>query len=239
MREGMAIPSDIWIGTIMTLLVLEGARRSMGWPLPIMAAVALAYAFWGPYFPGMLAHGGFPLEEIAPFLYLRTDGIFGTPLGVSASFIFLFVLFGAFLNLSGAGQFFIDLAVAVAGRSRGGSGKAAVIASGLMGMVSGSSCANTVTTGAFTIPLMKQSGYKSNFAGAIVAAASTGGQVMPPVMGAAAFIMAQFWGLLIGISWWRQPFPLRFTSSPSLPWYTFVPANNVWQALMPTKCPVS
>ncbi|MST56273.1 TRAP transporter permease [Pyramidobacter sp. SM-530-WT-4B] len=198
MREGMAIPSDIWIGTIMTLLVLEGARRSMGWPLPIMAAVALAYAFWGPYFPGMLAHGGFPLEEIAPFLYLRTDGIFGTPLGVSASFIFLFVLFGAFLNLSGAGQFFIDLAVAVAGRSRGGSGKAAVIASGLMGMVSGSSCANTVTTGAFTIPLMKQSGYKSNFAGAIVAAASTGGQVMPPVMGAAAFIMAQF----LGIAYW-------------------------------------
>lgn len=198
MREGMAISSDIWIGTIMTLLVLDGARRSMGWPLPIMAAVALAYAFFGPYFPGMLAHGGFPLEEIAPFLYLRTDGIFGTPLGVSASFIFLFVLFGAFLNLSGAGQFFIDLAVAVAGRSRGGSGKAAVIASGLMGMVSGSSCANTVTTGAFTIPLMKQSGYKSNFAGAIVAAASTGGQVMPPVMGAAAFIMAQF----LGIAYW-------------------------------------
>lgn len=197
-REGMAIPSDIWMGTVMTLLVLDGARRSMGWPLPIMAIVALVYAFFGPYFPGMLAHGGFPLEEMAPFLYLRTDGIFGTPLGVSASFIFLFVLFGAFLNLSGAGQFFIDLAVAVAGRSTGGPGKAAVVASGLMGMVSGSYCANTVTTGAFTIPLMKQSGYKPNFAGAIVAAASTGGQVMPPVMGAAAFIMAQF----LGIAYW-------------------------------------
>lgn len=198
MREGMATPSDIWMGAIMTLLVLEGCRRSMGWPLPIMASLALAYAVFGPYLPGIFAHGGFPLDELAPFLYLRTDGIFGVPLGVSASFIFLFVLFGSFLNLSGAGQFFIDLAVALTGRSVGGPGKAAVVASGLMGTVSGSSCANTVTTGAFTIPLMKQSGYSSNFSGAIVAAASTGGQVMPPVMGAAAFIMAQF----LGISYW-------------------------------------
>ncbi|EEX47661.1 TRAP transporter, 4TM/12TM fusion protein [Jonquetella anthropi E3_33 E1] len=164
-----------------------------------MASIALAYAVLGPYLPGVLAHGGFPVDELAPFLYLRTDGIFGVPLGVSASFIFLFVLFGAFLNLSGAGQFFIDLAVALAGKSTGGPGKAAVVASGLMGMVSGSSCANTVTTGAFTIPLMKQSGYSSTFSGAIVAAASTGGQVMPPVMGAAAFIMAQF----LGVSYWE------------------------------------
>lgn len=138
------------------------------------------------------------MEELAPFLYLRTDGIFGVPLGVSASFIFLFVLFGAFLNTSGAGQFFIDLAVALTGRSQGGAGKAAVVASALMGTVSGSSVANAVTTGAFTIPLMKQGGYRAEFAGAVVAAASTGGQVMPPVMGAAAFIMAQF----LGISYW-------------------------------------
>ncbi|MDR1873936.1 MAG: TRAP transporter permease [Synergistaceae bacterium] len=199
MREGAAITSDIAWGVIMTILVLDGTRRSMGWPLPIMAMIAIAYATFGPWLPGILAHGGFPVTELAPFMYLRTDGIFGVPLGVSASFIFLFVLFGAFLNTSGAGQFFIDLAVALTGRSQGGAGKAAVVASALMGTVSGSSVANAVTTGAFTIPLMKQAGYRPEFAGAIVAAASTGGQVMPPVMGAAAFIMAQF----LGIAYWE------------------------------------
>ncbi len=199
MREGAPIASDVYLGVVMVVLVIEGTRRAMGWPLPIMAILAILYAFFGPYFPGILAHGGIPLDELAPFQYLRTDGIFGVPLGVSASFIFLFVLFGAFLSTSGAGQFFIDLAVALTGRSQGGPGKAAVMARALMGTVSGSSCANTVTTGAFTIPLMKQSGYKSEFAGAIVAASSTGGQVMPPVMGAAAFIMAQF----LGISYWE------------------------------------
>lgn len=198
MREGMPTNSDIYLGTMMILLVIEAGRRSMGWPLPIVAIIAMIYGIFGQYFPGVLAHGGFPLSELAPFQYLRTDGIFGVPLGVSASFIFLFVLFGAILNVSGAGQFFIDLAVALTGRSQGGSGKAAVVASLLMGMVSGSSVANAVTTGAFTIPLMKSSGYKPNFAGAVVAASSTGGQVMPPVMGAAAFIMAQF----LGISYW-------------------------------------
>jgi len=164
-----------------------------------MALIALIYALFGPYFPGMFAHGGFSIEELFPFLYLRTDGIFGVPMGVSASFIFLFVLFGSFLSISGAGQFFIDLAVSLAGRSQGGPGKAAVVASGLMGTVSGSSCANAVTTGAFTIPLMKQTGYSNEFSGAIVAAASTGGQVMPPVMGAAAFVMAQF----LGVAYWE------------------------------------
>ncbi len=198
LREGAPLPSDIWMGVLMILLVLDGARRSMGWPLPLMAMVAIVYALFGPYFPGLLGHAGFPVSELAPFLYLRTDGIFGVPLGVSASFIFLFVLFGSFLSISGAGQFFIDLAVALTGRSLGGAGKAAVVASGLMGTVSGSSCANAVTTGAFTIPLMKQAGYSSEFSGAIVAAASTGGQVMPPVMGAAAFVMAQF----LGVSYW-------------------------------------
>lgn len=198
-REGMPTASDIYLGLIMIILVIEGARRSMGWPLPIVAIGAILYALLGPYFPGLLAHGGFPFKEIVPFEYLRTDGIFGVPMGVSASFIFLFVLFGAFLSSSGAGKFFIDLAVALTGQSQGGPGKAAVVASGLMGTVSGSSVANAVTTGAFTIPLMKESGYKSEFAGAVVAAASTGGQVMPPVMGAAAFIMAQF----LGVSYWE------------------------------------
>ena len=198
-REGMPVASDIYMGLIMIVLVLEGARRSMGWPLPTMAFIALVYALYGPYFPGLLAHGGFPIEELAPFMYLRTDGIFGVPLGVSASFIFLFVLFGAFLSSSGAGQFFIDLAVALTGKSQGGPAKAAVVASCLMGTVSGSSCANTVTTGAFTIPLMKSVGYKPEFAAAVEACSSTGGQVMPPVMGAAAFIMAQF----LGIAYWE------------------------------------
>ena len=197
-REGIPTTSDIYLGIMMVLLVIEAGRRAMGWPLPIVAIVAIIYALFGPYFPGMLAHGGFPISELAPFEYLRTDGIFGVPLGVSASFIFLFVLFGAILSVSGAGQFFIDLSLALTGRSQGGSGKAAVVASALMGTVSGSSVANAVTTGAFTIPLMKSSGYKPEFAGAVVAAASTGGQVMPPVMGAAAFIMAQF----LGISYW-------------------------------------
>ncbi len=197
-REGIPTQSDIYLGIMMVILVIEAGRRAMGWPLPIVAIVAIIYALFGPYFPGMLAHGGFPVSELAPFQYLRTDGIFGVPLGVSASFIFLFVLFGAILSVSGAGQFFIDLSLALTGRSQGGSGKAAVVASALMGTVSGSSVANAVTTGAFTIPLMKSSGYKPEFAGAVVAAASTGGQVMPPVMGAAAFIMAQF----LGISYW-------------------------------------
>ncbi|MDN5335894.1 MAG: hypothetical protein PWR02_920 [Synergistales bacterium] len=197
-REGRAISSDIYLGVVMTILVIEATRRTVGWPLPIVAIVALLYAVSGPYLPGMLAHPGFPISELAPYMYLRTDGIFGVPLGVSASFIFLFVLFGAILNVSGAGQFFIDLALALTGRSRGGPAKAAIVSSALMGSVSGSSVANTVTTGSFTIPLMKSVGYPSHFAGAVEAASSTGGQIMPPVMGAAAFVMAQF----LGISYW-------------------------------------
>lgn len=197
-REGMAIPSDIVLGIIMIVLVIDATRRTVGWPLPIVAILALIYAVAGPYLPGMFAHAGFPIVDLAPFEYLRTDGIFGVPLGVSATFIFLFVLFGAILNVSGAGQFFIDLALALTGRSQGGPAKAAVISSALMGSVSGSSVANTVTTGSFTIPLMKSIGYPSHFAGAVEAASSTGGQIMPPVMGAAAFVMAQF----LGISYW-------------------------------------
>ena len=197
-REGRAIPSDIYMGVIMTILVIETTRRTVGWPLPIVALTAISYAVFGRYLPGMLKHPGFPISELAPFMYLRTDGIFGVPLGVSATFIFLFVLFGSVLNVSGAGGFFIDLAMSLTGRSRGGPAKAAVVASALMGSVSGSSVANTVTTGSFTIPLMKKVGYPAHFAGAVEAAASTGGQIMPPVMGAAAFVMAQF----LGISYW-------------------------------------
>jgi TRAP transporter 4TM/12TM fusion protein len=197
-RAGAPITSDIYLGGIMIVLVIEATRRTVGWPLPIVALCALAYALFGPYLPGMFAHAGFPFSDLASFEYLRTDGIFGVPLGVSASFIFLFVLFGAILNVSGAGQFFIDLALALTGKSKGGPAKAAVVSSALMGSVSGSSVANTVTTGSFTIPLMKSVGYPAHFAGAVEAASSTGGQIMPPVMGAAAFVMAQF----LGISYW-------------------------------------
>src|SRR6056297_1523614 len=198
MRAGAPIPSDIYMGGIMVFLVIEATRRTVGWPLPIVAILSLCYALFGPYLPSMFAHAGFPFSDLASFEYLRTDGIFGVPLGVSASFIFLFVLFGAVLNISGAGQFFIDLAFALTGKSRGGPAKAAVVSSALMGSVSGSSVANTVTTGSFTIPLMKSVGYPAHFAGAVEAASSTGGQIMPPVMGAAAFVMAQF----LGISYW-------------------------------------
>lgn len=198
MREGAALQSDIVIGVMMTILVIEATRRTVGWPLPIVAIVAILYAILGPWLPGMLQHPSFPISELAPYMYLRTDGIFGVPLGVSATFIFLFVLFGAVLNISGAGKFFIDLAFSLTGWSRGGPAKAAVVASALMGSVSGSSVANTVTTGSFTIPLMKSTGYPAHFAGAVEAAASTGGQIMPPVMGAAAFVMAQF----LGVSYW-------------------------------------
>ena len=197
-REGMPIPADIAWGVTMVLLVLEATRRSMGWPLPIVASCAILYALFGPYMPGMLAHAGFPVSELAPFLYLRTDGIFGVPLGVSSTFIFLFVIFGTVLTISGAGQFFIDLALALTGKSTGGPAKAGVVACALMGTVSGSSVANAVTTGAFTIPLMRKAGYRDDVSGGIVAASSTGGQIMPPVMGAAAFIMAQF----LGVSYW-------------------------------------
>ena len=142
--------------------------------------------------PGYFAHRGYSLERIIEHLYMQTEGIYGIPLGVSSSFVFLFILFGSVLNKTGMGKFFIDLSMALAGHTTGGPAKVAVIASGFMGSVSGSSVANVVTTGSFTIPLMKSIGYKKDFAGAVEAAASTGGQIMPPVMGAAAFVMSEF-----------------------------------------------
>ena len=155
----------------------------------------LAYAFLGPYMPGMLAHRGLTPEQLVSHLFFTTEGIFGIPLGVSSTFIFLFILFGAYLESTGLGKFFIDLANAVAGWASGGPAKVAVLSSGLMGTVSGSSVANVAGTGSFTIPMMKKLGYDKEFAGAVEAAASTGGQLMPPVMGAAAFLMAEFVGV--------------------------------------------
>ena len=194
-RAGMNTPTDIAIGVIGVLLVFEATRRTVGWPMLTVALVFLAYAFLGPYMPGILAHRGGSFDELVSHLYFTTEGIFGVPMGVSSTFIFLFILFGAYLDATGLGKFFIDFANALAGWAVGGPAKVAVLSSGLMGTVSGSSVANVAGTGSFTIPMMKKLGYRPSFAGAVEAAASTGGQLMPPVMGAAAFLMAEFVGV--------------------------------------------
>lgn len=194
-RAGMNTPTDIAIGVIGVLLVFEATRRTVGWPMLTVALVFLAYAFLGPYMPGILAHRGVSFDELVSHLYFTTEGIFGVPMGVSSTFIFLFILFGAYLDATGLGKFFIDFANALAGWAVGGPAKVAVLSSGLMGTVSGSSVANVAGTGSFTIPMMKKLGYRPSFAGAVEAAASTGGQLMPPVMGAAAFLMAEFVGV--------------------------------------------
>lgn len=186
---------DLLLGGLGILLTLEVTRRVVGPELPIVAILFILYAKAGPYLPGLLAHRGFGWDRIISHMYLGLEGILGIPIGVSASFVFMFILFGAFLDKTGVGKFFIDLAYSITGHLKSGPAMTAVVASGLMGSISGSSVANTVTTGAFTIPLMKKTGYKPYFAGAVEAAASTGGQIMPPVMGAAAFIMAEFTGL--------------------------------------------
>lgn len=195
LRAGRWNNVDTLMGIILILLVLEATRRVTGNALPIVASVFLLYGHFGSYIPGLLAHRGYSIERISNQLYLTLEGIFGVPLGVSATYVFLFILFGAFLERSGMGQFFINLAYSLAGRTVGGPAKTAVVASGFMGSISGSAVANVVTTGAFTIPLMKKVGYQNHFAGAVEAAASSGGQIMPPIMGAAAFIIAEFLGI--------------------------------------------
>ncbi|MBF1714153.1 MAG: TRAP transporter permease [Selenomonas sp.] len=194
-RAGTVSPVDTVVGGLGILLVIEATRRVVGLPMVTVVLVFIAYAFLGPYMPGVLAHRGLTPEQLIGHLYFTTEGIFGIPLGVSSTFIFLFILFGAYLESTGLGKFFIDLANAVAGWASGGPAKVAVLSSGLMGTVSGSSVANVVGTGSLTIPMMKKLGYNANFAGAVEAAASTGGQLMPPVMGAAAFLMAEFVGV--------------------------------------------
>ena len=192
---------DVTVGIITTLVVLEAARRAVGLGMTIIGACALAYAMAGSrgalpwlsdFLPGIMNHRGYTIDRLASQMTLGAEGIFGLPLGVAATFIFVFVLFGAFLEVTGAGKFFIDLAYAATGRQRGGPAKAAVLASAGLGSISGSAIANVVTTGAFTIPLMKRLGYRPAQAGGIEAAASTGGQIMPPLMGAGAFLMSEF-----------------------------------------------
>ena len=189
-RSGNPTGVDLVMGGLALLLVLEMARRATGWGLIAVCGLALGYAFAGPYLPGFLAHRGYNVTRLIEHLYLSTEGIWGIPLGVSADFVYLFVLFGAVLETAGGGALLIALANRVAGRTRGGPAKTAAVASAFMGSLSGSAVANVVTTGTFTIPLMKRAGFTPYFAGAIEAAASTGGQLMPPVMGAGAFILA-------------------------------------------------
>lgn len=195
LRAGMNNETDFIVGLVGTFMVFEAARRVVGWPMITVAFFFMVYAFFGPYIPGILAHRGVGVQEMFDHLFFTTEGIFGTPMGVSSTFIYLFILFGAYLETTGLGKFFIDIANAIAGWAAGGPAKVAVLSSGLMGTVSGSSVGNVAGTGAFTIPMMKKLGYRAEFAGAVEAAASTGGQLMPPVMGAAAFLMAEFVGV--------------------------------------------
>jgi TRAP transporter 4TM/12TM fusion protein len=187
--------ADLVLGILFTLALLEAARRSIGLAMPITATVFLIYTYLGPYLPGLLHHKAIPTETIVDQLYMTTEGIFGIPLGVSATYVILFVIFGTFLEKSGTGQLFMELAASTTGKSKGGPGKIAVVSSGLFGTISGSAVANVMVTGQFTIPMMKRTGFAPHFAGAVEATASTGGQIMPPVMGAAAFVMAEFTGL--------------------------------------------
>ena len=195
LRAGLNTQTDFIVGLIGTVLVLEASRRVVGWPMVTVAIMFLIYALLGPYVPGLLAHRGVGFEELVGHLFFTTEGIFGIPMGVSSTFIYLFILFGAYLEVTGLGKFFVDIANAVAGWASGGPAKVAVISSALEGTVSGSSVANVVGSGSFTIPMMKKLGYSKEFAGAVEASASTGGQIMPPVMGAAAFLMAEFVGV--------------------------------------------
>ncbi len=191
-RQGDWIPSDVVVGVLGVCLVLEACRRVIGNIMAGICVVFLLYAYFGPYMPEMIIHKGYSIERIATTLWLTTEGVFGIPVGVAATFVFVFVLFGAFLEETGGGNFFIDLAYALTGRFSGGPAKSAVVASGFMGSVSGSAVGNVVATGSFTIPMMKRLGYPPHVAGAVEAAASTGGQLMPPIMGAGAFLMAEF-----------------------------------------------
>ena len=195
MRSGLPTNMDLAMGFIGIVLLLEATRRVSNPVLPCIAIFFLLYCYFGRSFPAMFAHRGFNIQRIVNHMYMGTEGVFGIPLGVSSTFVFMFILFGSFLEQTGMGRFIIDLSMALAGGSTGGPAKVAVLSSGLMGSISGSSVANVCTTGMFTIPLMKSVGYKPYFAGAVEAVASTGGQIMPPVMGAAAFIMAEFLGV--------------------------------------------
>ena len=194
LMDGLTLLNQV-SGLIIIVLLLEATRRTVGMVMVLIAVVFLAYAIFGNVLPNSFASKGFSIEEIIRFHIYSTNGIYGAPLAIAAGVVFIFVLFGAFLQVTGAGKFFIDASFSIAGKYRGGPAKASVLASAALGSISGSAIANTVTTGALTIPMMKKLGYKPEQAAGIEAAASTGGQIMPPVMGAGAFVMAQFTGI--------------------------------------------
>ncbi len=191
-RVGNPDPLDWIMGTVMIVVLLEATRRSVGWPLPIIAVVLIVYALYGRALPGILAHPGNSWKSVVNHLYLTSQGIYGIALGVVATYVFHYVLFGVLATRVGLGRFFIDLATALTGRFSGGPAKVSIFGSALFGMISGSSIANTVTVGSLTIPAMIRIGYARHFAGAVEAAAATGGQITPPIMGAAAFLMVEY-----------------------------------------------
>ena len=193
--KNIDIPIELIIGIIGILILLEATRRVIGLPLVIIAICFLLFSFFGRYAPDIISHGGLSLKRLVGFQWFDQEAIFGIPIGVSVDFIFLFVLFGALLETAGGGKYFLDLAFAMVGKMRGGPAKAAILGSGMTGLISGSSIANTVTTGTFTIPIMKKTGFSKEKAGAIEVSSSVNGQLMPPVMGAAAFVMASFIGV--------------------------------------------
>jgi TRAP transporter 4TM/12TM fusion protein len=193
-QAGIPTPLQVVFGSIAVICIIEGARRSTGWGLPVLTVAFLTYALWGNHFPRAWGHPGVTVERMVGYLYVTGDGIWSIPLGVSATVLILFMLFGEFLSSAGVGRFFAEFASVLAGRMVGGPAQMAVISSALLGTVTGSSTANVATTGSFTIPLMKSRGYPPHFAAAVEAVSSTGGQIMPPVMGAGAFIMAELLG---------------------------------------------
>ena len=195
LRNGVVYGWELWLGAAGMLLLLEAARRVLGKEILIMAVAFLVYAYAGRWIPGILGHRGYSVERIIEHMYFGTEGVFGITLAVSATYMFLFILFGAILGATGLSQLINDGAMALAGRSPGGPAKVAVIATGFMGMLNGSAVANAASTGAFTIPVMKRAGYRPEFAAAVEGAGGTGGQIMPPVMGAAAFLIAEFLGI--------------------------------------------
>lgn len=198
-RIGLPVEGlDLFFGITLVALLIEATRRKVGLALPIICAAFILYAYFGQYFPSVIRHQGYTTSQIINHFYFTVDGIFGVPLGVSAKYIVLFILFGSFLQVTKGGSFFIDLAFSLVGRTRGGPAKAAVVSSALFGSISGSAVANVMTTGQVTIPLMIKTGYRPVFAGAVEAVASSGGQLMPPVMGASAFIMAE----ILGVTYW-------------------------------------
>jgi len=199
LRIGLPTQADVILGMIAVVLVLEGTRRAIGPALPLVALLFLAYARWGNLVPGTFRHSGFDIERMITTIYLTTEGIYGIAIAVSATFVAVFVIFGAIFQVTGGGKFFIDVAQALVGHVRGGPAKVAVVSSAMFGSISGSVIGNVATTGSFTIPLMKATGYSPAFAAGVEATASTGGMITPPIMGAAAFVMAE----ILNVPYWQ------------------------------------